>query len=177
MKNAITYMFLFVLIFVINIAITVISVGSVNQVQAQEVEQTIDKQPVTTLTVNVEPSYLLKYEVKEKTTYLGMFTLTAYCSCDICCGSYAYHRPVDDNGEEIVIGSSGKVLKPNHSIAVDPDVIPYGTRVMINGKEYVAEDCGGAIKGDRIDVYFNNHTEALEFGVQKADVYIREVYQ
>ena len=43
---------------------------------------------------------------------------------------------------------------------------------MINGEIYVAEDCGGAIKGNRIDVYHDTHSEALDFGVQYAEVYL-----
>lgn len=121
-------------------------------------------------------SYELTYEVKEKTTYLGEFKLTAYCSCSKCCGKWADNRPVDENGDEIVVGSTGERLTANYSIAVDPKVIPYGTVVEINGHDYKAQDCGGGIKGNRIDVYFNDHQEALKFGRQKADVYIKEVY-
>ena len=107
-------------------------------------------------------------------TSLGEFKLTAYCSCSKCCDQYALNRPVDENGNEIVIGASGEVLQAGYSIAVDPRVIPYGTVVIINGKEYEAQDCGGAIKNKSIDVYFNNHKEALEFGVQYAEIFIRE---
>ena len=63
-------------------------------------------------------------------------------------------------------------LKSGYSIAVDPSVIPYGTEVVINGVTCRADDCGGAIKGNRIDVYFNDHKEALEFGVQYANVFM-----
>lgn len=45
---------------------------------------------------------------------------------------------------------------------------------MINGKIYKAQDCGGAIKGNRIDVYFKNHNDALNFGVQYAEVFIKQ---
>ena len=58
------------------------------------------------------------------------------------------------------------------SIAVDPSVIPYGTEVIINEHTYKAQDCGGAIDGNEIDVYFENHQEALNFGVQYAEVYM-----
>lgn len=100
---------------------------------------------------------------------LGEYKLTAYCSCSKCCGKWADNRP-----EGKVIGASGKELTAGYSIAVDPTVIPYGTVITINGQEYVAEDCGGAIKGNRIDVYFNDHDEALEFGVQYAEVFLHE---
>jgi 3D (Asp-Asp-Asp) domain-containing protein len=101
---------------------------------------------------------------------LGEFKLTAYCSCVKCCGFWAYSRPLDENGNDIVIGASGERLQQGVSIAVDPAVIPYDTTVYINGVAYIARDCGGAIKDNRIDVYFDNHQDALDFGVQYAIV-------
>ena len=103
---------------------------------------------------------------------LGEYKLTAYCSCYKCCDEWALNRPLDENGNEIVIGASGAVLEPGKSIAVDSDIIPYGSIVSINGKEYIAHDCGGAIKQNRIDVYFDDHKEALKFGVQYEEVFI-----
>ena len=99
---------------------------------------------------------------------LGEFKVTAYCSCEKCCGKYASNRP---NGK--VIGACGQELIPHYSIAVDPKVIPYGTEVIINGQIYKAMDCGGSIKNKRIDVYFSDHNEALKFGVQTADIFIK----
>ena len=60
-------------------------------------------------------------------------------------------------------------------IAVDPEVIPMGTRVFIPGYgEAVAEDIGSAIKGNHIDVAFDTHQEALSFGRRNLEVYIME---
>ncbi len=60
-------------------------------------------------------------------------------------------------------------------IAVDPSFIPIGSRVFIPGYgEAVAEDIGGAIIGNRIDVAFDTHEEALEFGRQELEIYILE---
>lgn len=92
--------------------------------------------------------------------YLGEFKLTAYCACAKCCGK--------TDG----ITASGTKATEGRTIAVDPTVIPYGTEVTINGNTYIAEDCGGAIDGNRIDVYFDSHSEAWDFGVQYADVYL-----
>ena len=103
-----------------------------------------------------------------KPVSLGKFKLTSYCSCHLCCGEWAYNRP-----DGIVYGAIGEELKENYSIAVDPNVIPYGTEVIINGKVYKAQDCGGAIKGNRIDVYMNDHDDALEFGVKYAEVFVK----
>lgn len=104
-----------------------------------------------------------------KPVSLGNFKLTAYCSCSLCCGKWAYNRP---NG--VVYGAIGEELKEGYSIAVDPTVIPYRTEVIINGHIYKAQDCGGAIKGNRIDIYFEDHQAALNFGVKYAEVYLVE---
>lgn len=92
---------------------------------------------------------------------LGEFLLTAYCPCSSCCGQWAGGAT-----------ASGVMPVANHTIAVDTSVISFGTEVVINGITYVAEDTGGAINGNRIDVYFDNHQEALNFGVQYAEVFL-----
>lgn len=105
--------------------------------------------------------------VKKKTLKgyekLGKFTLTAYCNCSICCGQYA----------GMGITASGKKLKAGTTVAVDPKKIPYGTKLIINNHEYEAQDCGGGIKGNHIDIYFATHKECLKFGKQEAEVYKR----
>lgn len=92
---------------------------------------------------------------------LGRFKLTAYCTCSKCCGKWA-------DG----ITASGTLATPGRTIAVDKNVIPLGSKVIINGFEYIAEDTGGAIKGNRIDILFPTHQDALQFGIQYADVAI-----
>lgn len=91
---------------------------------------------------------------------LGVFRITHYCPCSICCGPWA-------DG----ITSTGITAVTNHTIAVDPTQIPYGTRVVINGQVYVAEDCGGAIKKNCIDVYVASHAEGEAKGVYYTEVY------
>lgn len=94
---------------------------------------------------------------------LGVFKITHYCPCSICCGPYA-------NG----ITSTGVTAVTNHTIAVDPTQIPYGSQVVINGQVYVAEDCGGAIKRNCIDIYVATHTEGENKGVYYTEVYLIE---
>ena len=110
--------------------------------------------------------------LENKKESLGEFKLTAYCSCEKCCGEWALNRPKDENGKDIVYGSTGTILVAGTSIATDPSVIPYGSQVEINGHIYTAHDTGGAIQGNRIDVYFDSHQDALNFGVQYADIYL-----
>ena len=49
--------------------------------------------------------------------------------------------------------STGVIAQEGKTIAVDPSIIPYGSTVLIDGKEYLAQDCGGAIKGNKIDIF------------------------
>lgn len=98
------------------------------------------------------------------------FVATAYCPCEKCCGIWATMRELDKNGEPIVRGATGVTLKQGVSVAADT-TYPIGTTLEIEGMgTYIVHDRGGAIKGNRIDVYFNNHSDALEFGVQNVRV-------
>lgn len=92
---------------------------------------------------------------------LGTFRITHYCPCGICCGPWA-------NG----ITSTGVIATTNRTIAVDPKQIPYGSKVVINGQVYVAEDCGGAIRENCIDIYVATHEEGEQKGVYYTDVYL-----
>ncbi len=66
------------------------------------------------------------------------------------------------------ITATGKMAKPRHTIAVDPNLIPLGSLVYIDGIGYrVAEDIGGAIKGSHIDVFYPDENDAKIFGVKK----------
>ena len=61
------------------------------------------------------------------------------------------------------------------TIAVDPRVIPYGTKVYIPqfNMTFVAEDCGGAIKGNKIDIFMNSKSECRTWGRRTIDIYIQ----
>ena len=118
--------------------------------------------------VKIEPMEVdIVSESEPELISLGEFRITAYCSCYKCCEQWALNRP-----EGIVKGASGKELIAGYSIAVDPKVLPYGTKVVINGKTYEAMDCGGAIKGNRIDIYCKNHSDTYDIGVKYDEVFI-----
>ena len=92
------------------------------------------------------------------------FVITAYCSEDY---------PHICNDGEAIYTATGTVATAGRTIAVDPNIIPYGTEVEIEGVGVrIAEDCGGAIKGNRIDLLFDTHQEALNFGRQTKEVRI-----
>ena len=94
---------------------------------------------------------------------LGEFKLYAYCPCEKCCGIWA-------DG----ITASGAKAVQGRTIAVDPAVIPLGSLVIIDGVSYVAEDTGAGIEGNTVDIYFDSHAQALEFGVRYSEVWLVE---
>ena len=90
--------------------------------------------------------------------YLGRWKITAYCACVICC--------LKADG----VTASGAMVQANHTIAA-PKEFKFGTKLIVGGQLYVVEDRGGSIHGHRIDIYFNTHQEANDFGVRYMDVY------
>ena len=93
--------------------------------------------------------------------YMGWFQTTGYCNCSRCCGKWA-------GGPT----ASGAMPRAQHTVAVDPEVIPLGTRILMNGIEYTAEDTGSGVNGNHIDVYYGDHYTALCHGLQEAEVWI-----
>ncbi len=99
-----------------------------------------------------------KAKMMSKFKKLGTFNATAYCGCASCCGSAGGHT------------ASGTTPKAGRTIATDPSTIPLGSKVMIDGHIYTAEDTGGAIGGKRVDIFFSSHSEALAFGRRSVEV-------
>ena len=90
-----------------------------------------------------------------------IFKVTAYCSCAKCCG------------KTTGITASGTKATAGRTIATSGQ-FAFGTKLIINGQEYTVEDRGGAIQGNRIDVYMNSHAEALAWGVKYLPVQVAE---
>lgn len=131
--------------------------------------------PVVTAEPTAEPTPEPTPEVKY--TSLGEYKLTAYCACEKCCGHWATKRPLDENGNPIVYTANQSIAKQGVTVAADTSVLPFGTVLMIDGHEYIVQDRGGAIKGNRIDIYFESHEEALQFGVQYKEIFMKEKSQ
>lgn len=107
---------------------------------------------------------------------IGTYTITAYCPCEICCGWYALNRPLDDNGEPIIYTASGARAEAGTTIGVDPYSIPLGTDVWFEGpdgelNDYTAQDTGSMVIGNHIDLYFDSHEEACNWGLQYREVF------
>lgn len=99
---------------------------------------------------------------------------TAYCPCVSCCGEWSSQHPSRVGTDYAQRTYSGTIPVEGRTIATDPTVIPTGSRVLIGDHEYIAEDVGGAIKGNHIDIYFDSHQEALEWGRQTVEVIVFE---
>lgn len=92
----------------------------------------------------------------------NIFKIYAYCPCEKCCGSGAAG-----------ITATGTTATAGRTIAVDPDVIPLGSTVIIEGNEYIAEDTGGGIKGKTIDLFMSDHSAALAWGIRYLEVTVK----
>lgn len=119
------------------------------------------------------PSSSPEPESKPELIELGEFKTTAYCTCVTCCGIWSQDHPSRVGTGYVQKTASGTVPTAGRTISVDPDVIPLGTVVVIDGHEYVAEDTGSAVKGNIIDIYFASHEDACEYGVQNKTIYIK----
>ena len=110
-------------------------------------------------------------EVEAEPESLGEFRVTAYCACEKCCGKWALNRP---NG--IVYGAAGVELEAGVSCA---SPLPFGTVIEINGLgEYIVQDRIAQWVVDKygenlIDIYFDDHEAAKQFGLQYHNIYLK----
>jgi len=95
---------------------------------------------------------------------LGKFKITWYCPCRRCSGKWGYQT------------SSGARCTEGRTVAVDKRVIKEGTHLLINGHEYIAEDTGGGVRGNHIDIFNESHSTCLdlEHGEKYWEVYVIE---
>jgi 3D (Asp-Asp-Asp) domain-containing protein len=121
------------------------------------VVETTTEEPTTEI-----PLTTVKYEDIPKLKELGTFKYYWYCREEyphICNDGAPYLTKLE--------------TKPtDKTVAVDPDIIPLGSKLYINGEYYIAEDTGGAIKGNRIDINCATHSEALNNGTGYVKVFL-----
>lgn len=125
------------------------------EVQANATEQTTTTTEYVAPTTIEIPLTTVKFEDIPEYEDLGTFKLTAYCSCSKCCGK--------SDG----ITASGVKAQAGRTVATKN--IAFGTKLLINGETYTVEDRG--VGSGVIDIYFDSHTEALNFGVKYAKVF------
>lgn len=124
--------------------------------------ETVIKEPVDKI-VQVQKNVTSRSSATSRGSSTGttLYKVTAYCACKKCCGK--------TNG----ITASGTKATAGRTIATDGK-FAFGTKLSINGTTYVVEDRGGAIKGNKIDMYFDSHAEALAWGVKYLPVKVVE---
>lgn len=88
----------------------------------------------------------------------GIFRISGYCGCEICSG-----------GNHLTY--SGTVPTAGHTLSADLERFPLGTKLLIDGTVYTVEDMGGGVTGDRLDIYFDTHQEALDYGLKDVEVF------
>ena len=113
----------------------------------------------------VEPEPLPEPEaaVEPEPVSLGEFTVTYYC-----CEAYPHICGTGDG-----LTATGVPVEPG-ICAVDPEVIPLGSTVVVDGTSYLAEDVGGGVHGSHIDIAVATHAEALALGVDTEEVFLLE---
>ena len=110
-----------------------------------------------------KPKEVSRGDVKRE-KYLGVFKITAYCPKSCC------------NGSNVSRTATGQKMIPYQTVAVDPKVIPLHSKLKIecNGRIYyvTANDIGGAIKKNKIDMNIDTHHNALNWGIKHGKVWI-----
>lgn len=145
-------------------AILAVSAAGIDE--APDVELPAEKPTVEILddTYDRPENELIEAALLERANVIEDCTVTHYDCCVACCGK--------TDG----ITASGVQATPGVTVAVDPDVIPLGSDVLVDYGDgdihyYRADDVGGAIKGNHIDLCVNSHEEALMLGRRTATVY------
>lgn len=90
-----------------------------------------------------------------------VYKITAYCSCAKCCGKTTGRTAMGTKA------TAGRTVAASGKFA-------FGTKLNINGHVYTVEDRGGAINGNKIDIYVNSHAEALAWGVRYLPVSVAQ---
>ena len=154
MKKLLTTTFITVF-FIIGSAFCAFASENDSSEQTQQTEEAANDQDQqeTEAAENVE-------EPASQMVSLGVFKTTGYCPCRSCSAGWGRNT------------CTGAVASSQHTIAVDPREIPYGTRVMINGVVYIAEDKGGGVKGHHIDIFYDTHAESKNHGIQNVEVFL-----
>ncbi len=98
---------------------------------------------------------------QNKVAYVGKYKITYYCACKQCCG------------KEDGITASGVKAQEGVTVAADTSKLPFGTKIYIKGIGWrTVQDRGGAIKGNRLDIYISSHNGPMPYNVQSLDVWV-----
>ena len=142
-----------------------------NEVEIEKIQlsETIIRQPVNKM-VNVNKNVTSRSSALTRTTPSTtananvngqIYKITAYCPCAKCCGKATGRTAMGTKA------TAGRTIAASGKFA-------FGTKLNINGHTYTVEDRGGAIQGNKIDIFVNSHAEALAWGVRYLPVSVAE---
>jgi len=147
--------------------------------KAQEMEKQLDVQEKAHWEIEVKKmedekvkTFPINDAIKSEWKWIVVkMNTSAYCPCEICCEQWA-GIPVSSGKRKT---ASGHTIHVGDKFVAAPSNYPFGTEMAIEG--YVGgqvvkvEDVGGAIKGNKLDLYFDTHKEALQYG--RKDVFVK----
>ncbi len=134
--------------------------GKSGYVFSMYLQSTKPKMTTTTVITTKAKTQSSAKSTSTSSKLLGTFKVTAYCSCESCCGAGSTGHT-----------ASGTKATAGRTIAASSKYA-FGTKLMFNGNVYTVEDRGGSIDGNVIDLYFDSHQEACNWGVRYCDVYL-----
>lgn len=130
-----------------------------NEIEIEKIvlSETVIKEPVNKI-VQVQKNATSRSSNLPRTTVSdatggSTYKITAYCPCAKCCGKATGRT------------ASGTRATAGRTVAASSQ-FSFGTKLNIGGHTYTVEDRGGAIRGNKIDIYVNSHSEALRWGVR-----------
>ena len=160
------------LIILVLLVALIISLATRPAASVEESVPTIITAPSVSAAETEAPSESVQ-PIEPELIELGTFKTTAYCTCVKCCGIWSQEHPSRIGTDYVQKTASGTIPTAGRTVAVDTNLISYGTVLIIDGHEYIAEDTGSAVKGNVIDIYFDSHEDAIEYGVQYKKIYIK----
>ena len=130
------------------------------EIEKTVISEVVKQEPVNKI-VQVQKKATSRSATLPRTTSSStsgtVYKITAYCPCAKCCGK--------TNGRT----ASGTTATAGRTVAASSK-FAFGTKLNIGGHVYTVEDRGGAINGNKIDIFVNTHAEALQWGVRYLNV-------
>ena len=123
------------------------------EIEKTQISEVVIKEPVNKIVQVNKVTSRSSLPRTTSTTGGTTYKITAYCSCSKCCGKSTGRT------------ASGTTATAGRTVAA-PANFAFGTKLNIGGHIYTVEDRGGAIKGNKIDIYVSSHSEALQWVVR-----------
>ena len=126
------------------------------EIEKTVISEVVKQEPVNKI-VQVQKKATSRSATLPRTTSSStsgtVYKITAYCPCSKCCGKSTGRT------------ASGTTATPGRTVAASSQ-FAFGTKLNIGGHVYTVEDRGGAINGNKIDIFVSSHAQALQWGVR-----------